>query len=44
MAIFNKYKNTLNNFINSSDPKSLLRFIDKKSCNALGYRGGLTGL
>lgn len=42
MAILNKYKDTLDNFINSSDKESLdwLRLIDKRSCNAR-FEGGL---
>lgn len=34
IVISNTYKDTLNNFINSSDLEFSLRLIGKKSCNA----------
>lgn len=46
MTIFNKYKDILNDLIDSSDPKFLdwLKLIDKKSRNALRSRSGLRDL
>lgn len=37
MAILNQYKKTMNDFIDSSDPKSLdlAKLIDKRSHNAI---------
>lgn len=44
VTIFNKYKNTWDDLINNSDPKSPLEKIDERSCNALKSRGGSTSL
>lgn len=41
MIISNKYKSTLDNLINSSNSKFLLRSIDKKSYNMPKIRGYL---
>ena len=44
VAISNQYKDTLDDFIDSSDPESLdrARLIDKRSCNAPMSKSGLT--
>lgn len=44
IAIFNRYKNTLDDFIESSNLESPPKLIDKGSRNAPKSRGGLTGL
>lgn len=46
MAIFYRYKNTLDDFIDSSNAKSLdwPRLIDKRLRNASRSEGSLTGL
>ena len=42
MAISNRYKNNLDDFINRSDPEFLPKPINKGSYNASRSRGGLT--
>lgn len=46
MAIFNKYKDTLDNFIDNSDPESLnkVRLIDERSYNVPRSENSLTDL
>ena len=44
VAIFNRYKDTLDDFIDSSDPESLPGPIDERSQNTPRSRGGSTGL
>lgn len=44
MAIFNKYKKSLDDFINSSDWEFLLRPINKKTGNVPRSKGNSTGL
>lgn len=42
MAISNRYKDTLDGFIDSSNPESPLGPIDKESCNAPRFRDDST--
>lgn len=42
MLISNKYKNTLSDFINSLDSKSVLRLNDKGFCNTPRSKHSLT--
>lgn len=46
MAIFNRYKDTIDNLFNSSDAESpdQPRSIDKELCNTPKSEGSLTGL
>lgn len=41
VVISNRYKNILDNFIDSSNPNSLLRLINKKLCNKSKSRSNL---
>lgn len=42
MAISNRYKNILNNFIDSLNPESLPRPINEKLCKTSRLKDGLT--
>lgn len=43
VVISNRYKKTLDNFINSLNPKFLLELINKKSHNTFRFISSLTG-